>query len=108
MKLVKAIVREDKVNEIAVALERIGAPGVTVTEVRGRGGVPRTAMYRGSTYTVLLPMSMVDLFVSDESVDEVVRVLVDHAHTGHAGDGHVVVMAVDERYAIRTRWRDVA
>jgi nitrogen regulatory protein PII len=108
MKLVKAIVREDKVNEIVEALERIGAPGFTVTEVRGRGAVSRTAMHRGSTYTVLRQMNMIDLIVSDPSVDDVVRVLVDHAHTGQAGDGHVVVMAIDERYAIRTRWRDVA
>jgi nitrogen regulatory protein PII len=108
MKLVKGIVRKDKIDEIAIALERAGAPAFTVMDAHGRGSTIRTGVYRGTPYAVLLPMSVIEIIVADECTDDVVQVLVDHAHTGHVGDGHVIVHAIEARYAVRTRWREVA
>jgi nitrogen regulatory protein PII len=108
MKLVKGIVRTDKIDEIAHALEGAGMSGFTVTEVLGHGANSGTALYRGLSYVALQPMSMIDVIAPDDSADEVVRILVDHGRTGQVGDGHVLVMTIEERYAVRTGWRHVA
>ena len=108
MKLVRGIVRSDKVNKVAAALERADVSGLTVMDVQGRGGHPHAAMYRGTPYNALLPMSAIDVITSDETVDDIARILVDHAQTGEHGDGHVIVMTVEDHYAIRTGWRGVA
>src|SRR5262245_31889037 len=108
MKLVRGIVREDKVNEIIMALDAVGVPGMTVTEVRGRGANPRMGTWRGLPYPVLRSMCAIEVIVTDQAADDVARVMVDAAHTGHQGDGHVFVVTLDNSYAVRTRWRDVA
>lgn len=108
MKLVRGIVREDKVNEIMGALNRVGATGFTVTGVRGRGANSPMGVWRGLRYPVLVPMCAIEVIVCDESADDIARIVVDVAHTGEKGDGHVFVMALDQSYAVRTRWRDVA
>jgi nitrogen regulatory protein P-II 1 len=107
-KLVRGIVREDKLNEIITALERAGAPGMTVTTVGGRGKTPHTGYWRGVPFPVLLPMCAIEVIVCDNAADDIVRVMIDCAHTGHDGDGHVFVLALDDNYSVRTRWRDVA
>ena len=108
MKLVRAIVREDKVKEVVTALDLAGAPGMTVTDVKGRGATPRTGMWRGQPYAVFLPMCAIEVFVADEAAVDIARVIVESAHTGHKGDGHVFIMTLDDSYAVRTRWRHVA
>src|SRR5262245_1200196 len=105
MKLVRGIVREDKVNDIVLALDRIGAPGLTVSEVKGRGQKTVMGTWRGLPYPVLRPMCAIEVIANDEAAEEIARTLVDAAHTGFHGDGHVFVMALDDAYAVRTRWR---
>ena len=108
MKLVRGIVREDKVNEIIQALDRIGAPGITITEVNGRGANAQMGTWPGLPYPVLRSMCAIEVIAADEAAEEIARAVVDAAHTGHQGDGHVFVMALDDAYAVRTRWRHVA
>ena len=104
MKLVKCIVRRDLVAHTTCALERLGVSGVTVTDVRGRGKRTRPkGEFRGIEYERFEPMSMIDVIVSDDFVDDIVRAVIDHTRTGQFGDGRVVVMPIEEGYTIRTR-----
>ena len=107
MKLVRGYVREASVSVIVNALDQAGASGITVMAAHGRA-YAATGVYRGRSYAALSPMCVIDVVASDASVDDIVRVIVDHGHTGHAGDGHVLVLPIDERYSVLTRWRDVA
>jgi nitrogen regulatory protein P-II 2 len=104
MKLIKSIVRPNKVDEVKDALSSMGISGMTVTEVRGHGKQKgHTAIYRGQEYTVsLLPKMEIEIVVPEDSVDEVVRIITKSARTGEIGDGRVFVMPVDESYRIRT------
>lgn len=108
MKLVRGIVREDKLNEIILALDQAGAPGITVMEVRGRGASALMGIWRGRPYPVLHPMCAIELIVQDDAAGDIADVMMEAAHTGHKGDGHIVVMSLDQTLAVRTRWRDVA
>ena len=105
MKLVKCIVRCSKVEQATDALMEIDVSGVTVTKVAGRGRreQPRD-VWRGREYEVRYsPQMMIDVLVADCQVDDVVRRLMDVAHTGMRGDGRVFVIPIDEAYTIRTR-----
>ena len=104
MKLIKAIIRPNKVENAKEALERLGVSGITVTEVRGRGHQKgRTAVYRGQEYRVsLMPKVEIEVVAGDEMVDEIVRAIVETARTGEVGDGRVFVIPVAESYRIRT------
>ena len=104
MKLIKAIIRPGKVDEVREALESLGIAGLTVTEVRGHGKQKgHTAIYRGKEYNVnLLPKMEVELVVSDEMADEAVKAIMQAARTGEIGDGRVFVLPVGESYRIRT------
>ena len=108
MKLVKAIVRPDKVDEVRDALEKIKVSGMTVTDVRGHGRQKgHTAVYRGKEYSVtLLPKVEIEVVVADETVDEVIQTIIVAARTGEIGDGRVFVMPVLESYRIRTGERE--
>lgn len=108
MKLIKAIVRPNKVDEVKDALARVSLPGMTVTEVRGHGRQKgHTATYRGKEYDVsLLPKSEIEVVVSDEAVDVVVEAIMRAAWTGEIGDGRIFVLPVEQSYNIRTRERD--
>ena len=108
MKLVRAIVRDVKITEIITALNVARVDGVTVTAAVGTGRTPHVGVYRGRAYQALTHVNVVEVMVSDSAADEVVRILLDCAHTGCAGDGHVMVLPIEERYSIRTRWLDVA
>ena len=105
MKLVKCIIREDKVDETTDALQEIDVSGVTLTPVRGRGRGPNPkALFRGSAYEIRhMPQMMLDVVVSDDSVDDVVRIVMRAARTGKRGDGRVFVIPVEDAYTIRTR-----
>ena len=104
MKLIKAIVRPNKVDEVKDALGRINASGVTVTEVRGHGKQKgHTAIYRGKEYNVsLLPKMEIEVVVSDGIADDAIKAIVQAARTGESGDGRVFVLPVLESYRIRT------
>jgi nitrogen regulatory protein PII len=108
MKLIKAIVRPNKVDEVREALEKIGISGLTATEVRGHGKQKgHTAIYRGKEYNVsLLPKMEIEVVVSDSVADEVIKTIVLAAKTGEIGDGRVFVLPVEQTYRIRTGERD--
>ena len=108
MKLIKCIVRPNKVDEVKAALGKLTVSGMTVTEVRGHGKQKgHTAMYRGKEYDVsLLPKMEIELVVPDELVDEVIAAVVRAARTGEIGDGRVFVIPVEQSYRIRTGERE--
>jgi nitrogen regulatory protein PII len=104
MKLIKAIIRPNKVDEVKDALERLNIAGMTVTEVRGHGKQKgHTAVYRGKEYNVsLLPKMEIELVVEDSIVDDAIKAIVQAARTGEIGDGRVFVLPVEQTYRIRT------
>lgn len=108
MKLIKSIVRPNKVDEVKAALEKLGISGMTVTEVRGHGKQKgHTAIYRGKEYAVsLLPKMEIEVVVPDGVSDEAIKAIVKSAKTGEIGDGRVFVMPVEQTYRIRTGERD--
>ncbi len=108
MKLIKAIVRPNKVDEVKDALGRMSISGMTVTEVRGHGKQKgHTAVYRGKEYNVsLLPKMEIETVVSDGVVDEAIRAIIEAARTGEIGDGRVFVIPVEQAYRIRTGEKD--
>ena len=104
MKLIKAIVRPNKVDDVKEALGRVSLPGMTVTEVRGHGKQKgHTAIYRGKEYNVsLLPKMEIEVVVPDGIADDAIKAIVQAARTGEIGDGRVFVLPVQESYRIRT------
>ena len=108
MKLVKCIIRPNKVDEVREALENASVSGMTITEVRGHGRQKgHKAVYRGREYDVsLLPKTMIEMAVPNELVDEVIVAILKAARTGDIGDGRIWVMDVEEGYNIRTAARD--
>ena len=104
MKLIKSIVRPNKVDDVKDALAKLNISGMTVTEVRGHGKQKgHTAIYRGKEYNVsLLPKMEIEVVVRDNLVDDVVAAIVQAARTGEIGDGRVFVFPVLESYRIRT------
>ena len=109
MKLVKSIVRPNKVDEVREALGRLNIAGMTVTDVRGHGRQKgHTAVYRGKEYAVsLLPKVEIEVVVSNDVVEEVIKAIILAARTGEIGDGRVFVLPVDAGYNIRTGEQDV-
>ena len=104
MKLIKSIVRPNKVDEVKDALTRIGIAGMTVTEVRGHGKQKgHTAIYRGKEYNVsLLPKMHIETVVPDSVAEDVVKAIIEAARTGEIGDGRVFVTDVLHSYRIRS------
>ena len=104
MKLVKAIIKPFKLEEVKEALSEIGVEGMTVTEVKGFGRQKgHTEIYRGSEYTVdFLPKVMVDVAVSEDLVAKTVEAIKSAAKTGKIGDGKIFVIPVEEAIRIRT------
>lgn len=104
MKLLKAIIRPNKVDDVKDALAKLNVSGMTVTEVRGHGKQKgHTAVYRGKEYNVsLLPKMQVETVVSDAIAEEAIRAIVEAARTGEIGDGRVFVLPVERSYRIRT------
>lgn len=109
MKLIMAIVRPSKVEEIKDALTRLNISGMTVSEVRGHGRQKgHTAIYRGKEYNVsLLPKMKVEVVLPDDMVDEAIKTIIETTRTGEIGDGRVFVLPVEQGYNIRTGERDV-
>jgi nitrogen regulatory protein PII len=109
MRLIKAIVRPNMVDNIKEALAKLNISGMTVTEVRGHGRQKgHTAVYRGREYEVsLLPKMEVELVVQDAAVDDAIKAIIAAARTGEIGDGRVFVLPVEQGYNIRTGEKDV-
>jgi nitrogen regulatory protein PII len=109
MKLLKAIIRPSKVDDVKDALAKLNISGMTVTEVRGHGKQKgHTAIYRGKEYNVsLLPKMQIEVVVTDTIADEAIRAIVEAARTGEIGDGRVFVLPVEQAYRIRTGEQDV-
>jgi nitrogen regulatory protein P-II 2 len=104
MKMIKAIVRPNKVDEVKDALAKLNIAGMTVTEVRGHGKQKgHTAIYRGKEYNVsLLPKMEIEVVVPEALADDAIKAIIAAARTGEIGDGRVFVMPVNESYRIRT------
>ena len=104
MKLIKTIIRPNKVDEVRDALTALNISGMTVTEVRGHGKQKgHTAIYRGKEYNVsLLPKMEIEVVVPDAMVDEAIKAIIQAARTGEIGDGRVFVLPVEQSYRIRT------
>ena len=104
MKLLKAIIRPNKLEEVKDALTALNVTGMTVTEVRGHGKQKgHTAIYRGQEYSVsLLPKMEIEVVVEDSAADEAIKAIIAAARTGEIGDGRVFVIPVGQSYRIRT------
>ena len=109
MKLLKAIIRPSKVDDVKDALAKLNISGMTVTEVRGHGKQKgHTAIYRGKEYNVsLLPKMQIEVVVTNNIAEEAIRAIVDAARTGEIGDGRVFVLPVERAYRIRTGEEDI-
>jgi nitrogen regulatory protein P-II 1 len=104
MKLIIAIIKPFKLEEVKEALAEIGIEGMTVTEVKGFGRQKgHTEIYRGSEYTVdFLPKVKLEIVVNDDIVGKTVDTIVKSAKTGKIGDGKVFVVNLEEAIRIRT------
>ena len=104
MKLVTAIIKPFKLDEVREALSGIGVQGITVTEVKGFGRQKgHTELYRGAEYVVdFLPKVKIEAAVSDDLVDRVIEAVEGAARTGKIGDGKIFVYSLDQVIRIRT------
>ena len=104
MKMVTAIVKPFKLDEVREALSAIGVQGITVTEVKGFGRQKgHTELYRGAEYVVdFLPKVKVEVVIADALVDRAIEAIVKAARTGKIGDGKIFVTAVEQVIRIRT------
>jgi len=104
MKLIKAIIKPFKLDEVREALNEAGVQGITVSEVKGYGRQKgHTELYRGAEYVVdLLPKVKLELVVDDDRVPGVIDAIARTASTGRIGDGKIFVLPVEEAIRIRT------
>ena len=104
MKLVMAIIKPFKLDDVREALTPLGVQGLTVTEVKGFGRQKgQTEIYRGAEYHVsFLPKVKVEVVIQPDLVDQVVEAIAKAAHTGKIGDGKIFVLDVEQAVRIRT------
>jgi len=104
MKLVSAIIKPFKLDDVREALSEIGVQGITVTEVKGFGRQKgHTELYRGAEYVVdFLPKVKVDVAISDDLVDQAIEAITKAANTGKIGDGKIFVLPLEQAIRIRT------
>ncbi|MBV1787795.1 P-II family nitrogen regulator [Marinobacterium sp. D7] len=104
MKLISAIIKPFKLDDVREALSDIGVQGITVTEVKGFGRQKgHTELYRGAEYVVdFLPKVRIDAAVADDIVDQVLEAISKAAQTGKIGDGKIFVMPLEQVIRIRT------
>jgi nitrogen regulatory protein P-II 2 len=110
MKIVMAIIKPFKLDEVRDALTSLGVQGLTVTEVKGYGRQKgHTEIYRGAEYAVsFLPKIKVEVAVPTEMVDKVIGAITKAAKTGQIGDGKIFVFGLDQAVRIRTGETDAA
>jgi len=104
MKLITAIIKPFKLDDVRQAVSDIGIQGITVTEVKGFGRQRgHTELYRGAEYVVdFLPKTKVELAVADDVAEQVIEAIINVARTGKIGDGKVFVTTLEEVVRIRT------
>ena len=104
MKLIIAIVKPSKLDEIREALGQVGITGMTVTEVKGYGRQKgHTEIYRGAEYTVeFLPKIRIEVAVDEPAAERVIETIRTVANTGQIGDGKIFVTTIDQALRIRT------
>ena len=104
MKLITAVIKPFKLDEVREALLSVGITGLTVTDVKGYGRQKgHTELYRGSEYEVdLLPKTKIDVAVSDDKCEEVIDAVTKAANTNNIGDGKIFVFSLDQLVRIRT------
>jgi len=104
MKLISAIIKPFKLDDVRAALSEIGVSGMTVTEVKGFGRQRgHTELYRGAEYVVdFVPKTRIEVAVSDSLVDQVVEAIIGAAKTGKVGDGKIFITELDRVLRIRT------
>ena len=104
MKLITAVIKPFKLDEVREALLAVGVSGLTVTDVKGYGRQKgHTELYRGSEYEVdLLPKTKLEIAVSDDKADEVVEAITSSANSNKIGDGKIFVLDLNQLVRIRT------
>jgi len=104
MKLIEAIIKPFKLDEVKDALNEIGIEGITVSEVKGYGRQKgHTELYRGAEYVVdFIPKIKMEIAVSDDLVNKVVETIQNTAKTGRIGDGKIFIISLEEAVRIRT------
>jgi nitrogen regulatory protein P-II 2 len=104
MKMVVAIIKPFKLDDVRSALAEVGVQGITVTEVKGFGRQKgHTELYRGAEYVVdFLPKVKLELAVEDDQVDRVVEAIIETARTGKIGDGKLFILDLGQAVRIRT------
>ena len=104
MKLITAIIKPYKLDEVREALSEVGVTGLTITDVKGFGRQKgHTELYRGAEYVVdFLPKVKIELVVDDKKYKEAIDVIIKHSNTGKIGDGKIFVYEVSEAIRIRT------
>ncbi|MAD47438.1 MAG: transcriptional regulator [Oceanospirillaceae bacterium] len=104
MKLITAVVKPFKLDDVREALSEIGVQGITVTEVKGFGRQKgHTELYRGAEYVVdFLPKVKIDVAVADDLTDKVIEAITKAANTGKIGDGKIFVTTLEQVIRIRT------
>jgi nitrogen regulatory protein P-II 1 len=110
MKLIKAIIRPEKLSDVLKALYKAEVRGLTVTRVQGHGGeTDAVETYRGMSVKMeLVEKVVLDIGVSEPFIDVTVKAVMDAARTGEVGDGKIFVLPVEAIYRIRTSERDAA
>ena len=110
MKLVTAIIKPFKLDDVRAALSEIGISGMTVTEVKGFGRQRgHTELYRGAEYVVdFVPKTRIEVAVRDELVEQVTEAIIGAARTGKVGDGKIFVTSIERALRIRTSETDEA
>ena len=107
MKRIEAIVRPSKVGDVCAALEKVGHPGIMITEIEGHGtqkGVEQ--LVRGKTYKVdLMTKARLEVIVKDGESERIIKAISDAAYTGKIGDGKIFVHPVDDAVRVRTAER---
>jgi nitrogen regulatory protein P-II 2 len=104
MKLVTAIIKPFKLEDVRNALENLGIQGMTITEVKGFGRQKgHTELYRGAEYVIdFLPKLKIEIAVSEDRLDEIVQAIQESASTGKIGDGKIFVSSLENVIRIRT------
>ncbi|MDC0141689.1 P-II family nitrogen regulator [Gammaproteobacteria bacterium] len=104
MKLITAVIKPYKLDEVREALSEVGVTGLTITDVKGFGRQKgHTELYRGSEYVVdFLPKTKIEVAVSDENADAVIDAISQVSNTGKIGDGKIFVSSLDQVVRIRT------
>ncbi len=110
MKMITAIIKPFKLEDVREAVTEMGIQGITVTEVKGFGRQRgHTELYRGAEYVVdFLPKAKIELAVPDDIADQVIEAITNNARTGKVGDGKIFVTEIEQAIRIRTGETDAA